>query len=45
MFVAGIEGDLLKAVVNKNAPKVAALYEKLVKARHLLSKAETEMLY
>jgi hypothetical protein len=42
--VAEIEGDLLKAVVSKNAPKVAALYEKLVKARHLLSQAETEML-
>lgn len=42
--VAEIEGDLLKAVASKNAPKVAALYKKLVKARHLLSKAETEML-
>jgi len=42
--VAEIEGDLLKAVVSKNTPKVAALYEKLVKARHLLSQAETEML-
>ena len=42
--VAEIEGDLLKAVVSKNTPKVAALYEKLVKARCLLSQAETEML-
>ena len=42
--VAEIEGDLLKAVVSKNTLKVAALYEKLVKARHLLSQAETEML-
>ena len=42
--VAEIEGDLLKAVVSKNAQKVAALYEKLVKARSLLSQAETEML-
>lgn len=42
--VAEIEGDLLKAVVSKNAQKVAALYEKLVKARCLLSQAETEML-
>ena len=42
--VAEIEGDLLKAVVKKNAQKVAALYEKLVKARHLLSQAETETL-
>ena len=42
--VAEIEGDLLKAVVNKNAPKIAALYEKLLKAKHQLSQAETEML-
>jgi len=42
--VAEIEGDLLKAVVNKNAPKIATLYEKLLKARHQLSQAETEML-
>jgi len=42
--VAEIEGDLIKAVISKNAQKVAALYEKLVKARHLLSQAETEML-
>jgi len=42
--VAEIEGDLLKAVVSKNAPKVAALYEKLLKARYQLSQAETEML-
>ena len=42
--VAEIEGDLLKAVVGKNAAKVAALYEKLVKAKLELSQAETEML-
>ena len=42
--VAEIEGDLLKAVVSKNAPKVAALYEKLVKAKLELSQAETNML-
>jgi len=42
--VAEIEGDLLKAVVSKNSQKVAALYEKLVKARSLLSQAETELL-
>jgi hypothetical protein len=42
--VAEIEGDLLKAVVSKNAPKVAALYEKLLKARNQLSQAETKML-
>ena len=42
--VAEIEGDLLKAVVGKNAPKVAALYEKLVKAKLELSQAETNML-
>ena len=42
--VAEIEGDLLKAVVSKNAQKVAALYEKLLKARHQLSQAEEELL-
>jgi phage tail protein X len=42
--VAEIEGDLLKALVSKNAAKVAALYEKLLKANHELAKAEAEML-
>jgi len=42
--VAEIEGDLLKALVSKNAAKVAALYEKLLKAKHELAKAEAEML-
>ena len=42
--VAEIEGDLLKAVANKRAEKVATLYEKLVKARHQLSQAEIETL-
>ena len=41
--VAEIEGDLLKAVASKNFPKVAALYEKLLKARRQLSDAEIEM--
>ncbi len=38
--VAEIEGDLFKAIVNKNSAKVAPLYEKLLKARHELSDAE-----
>ena len=42
--VAEIEGDILKAVASKNAPKVAALYEKLVKAKLELSQAEKKML-
>lgn len=42
--VAEIEGDLLKALVSKNPPKVAAYYEKLLKAKHQLSQTETEML-
>jgi hypothetical protein len=42
--VAEIEGDLLKAVAGNNAQKVAALYEKPVKAKLELSKAETKML-
>ena len=40
--VAEIEGDLLKAVVNKNTPKVVVLYEKLLKAKHQLSQTEKE---
>jgi len=42
--VAEIEGDLLKAVVRKNAPKVAFLYEKLLKAKQQLNQAEKEMM-
>ena len=42
--VAEIEGDLLKAVVRKNAPKIAVLYEKLLKAKYQLSQVEREMM-
>ena len=42
--VAEIEGDILKAVTNKNSAKVATLYEKLVKAKLELSQSETNML-
>ena len=42
--VAEIEGDILKAVANKNSAKAAALYEKLVKAKLELSQSETNML-
>lgn len=42
--VAEIEGDLLNAVVTKNASKVAVLYEKLLKARNQLSQTETGLL-
>ena len=38
--VAEIEGDIFKAVVNKNATKVVVLYEKLVKAKLELSQIE-----
>jgi len=31
--VAELEGDLLKALVNKNAAKVTSLYERLLKAK------------
>jgi len=41
--VAEIEGDIFKAVVNKNATKVVALYEKLVKAKLELSQTEIEI--
>ena len=42
--VAEIEGDLLKAVVDKNASKVEALYRKLIKAKLALSKTESDNL-
>jgi hypothetical protein len=42
--VAEIEGDLLKAVVAKNAAKVEALYRKLVNARLILSQEESDKL-
>jgi len=42
--VAEIEGDLLKAIAKKNVPKVASLYEKLLRAKHQLSLAEKERL-
>jgi hypothetical protein len=42
--VAEIEGDILKAVVNKNASKVEALHRKLIKAKLVLSQAESDML-
>lgn len=37
--IAEIEVDLLKALRSKNAAKVAALYGKLLKAKHELAKA------
>lgn len=40
--VAEIEGDLLKAVVAKNSKKVEALYKKLIKAKLILSQAESK---
>jgi len=42
--VAEIEGDLLKALVSKNAQKVAALYKKLLIAKRQLNLTETEKL-
>ena len=42
--VAEIEGDLLKALVSKNPSKVAALYEKLLRAKQELSKVEAKEL-
>lgn len=38
--VAELEGDLLKAVVAGNAPKVEAYYKKLVEAKLALSRVE-----
>jgi hypothetical protein len=42
--VAEIEGDILKAVVNKNYEKAATLYEKLVRAKLELSQIENNTL-
>jgi hypothetical protein len=42
--VAEIEGDILKALVNKNPSKVASLYEKLLRAKQELSEAEVQRL-
>jgi hypothetical protein len=42
--VAELEGDLLKALKASKAEKVAALYEKLIRARRELSEAEVEQL-
>jgi hypothetical protein len=42
--VAEIEGDLLKALVGNNPTKVAALYEKLLKAKLELSQVEANTL-
>ncbi|MEM2901808.1 MAG: DUF5661 family protein [Candidatus Bathyarchaeia archaeon] len=40
--VAEIEGDLLKALLSKNAAKVSALYSKLLKAKYKLAQIEAE---
>jgi hypothetical protein len=40
--VAELEGDLLKAIVRKNLPKVEKLYAELAKARTALSEAEAK---
>lgn len=42
--VAELEGDLLKAVVRKNLPKVEKLYAELARARTALSEAEAKQL-
>lgn len=42
--VAELEGDLLKAVVAKNAGKVESLYRRLISARQILSQEESNQL-
>ena len=42
--VAELEGDLLKAVLAKNADKIKRYYKKLAGARHILSQTESEQL-
>ncbi len=42
--VAEIEGDILKAAVAKDSAKLMHLYDKFIKARLVLAKAETDQL-
>jgi hypothetical protein len=42
--VVEIEGDLLKAVINKNPEKTLLLYKKLIKAKNQLSEEENTAL-
>ncbi len=42
--VAELEGDLLKAALAKNSPKVESLYRKLLAAKFDLAKVESEKL-
>ncbi len=42
--VAEIEGDLLKAIISKNAAKTMSLYQRLLKAKHNLVQVEAETL-
>ena len=42
--VAEIEGDMLKAAVAKDSAKLMHLYDKFIKARLVLAKAETDQL-
>jgi len=42
--VAELEGDLLKALVAKDLPKIEKLYKELSEAKRILSQAESEQL-
>jgi hypothetical protein len=42
--IAELEGDILKALVNKNPAKLSLLYGKLVKAKLALSKSEADLI-
>ena len=42
--VAEIEGDLLKAITEKNPAKVEAKYRKLIKAKEILAQVESKTL-
>jgi hypothetical protein len=42
--VSELEGDLLKAVANKNPSKIEAIYRKLIRARLALSQVESDVL-
>ncbi|MDY7033631.1 MAG: DUF5661 family protein [Thermodesulfobacteriota bacterium] len=42
--VAELEGDLLKAVLAQNLPKIQSIYKKLAEAKAVLAKAESDQL-
>ena len=44
IYVAEMEGDLLKAILSRNIEKIEAKYKKLIEAQNLLSQSVTNQL-